>query len=94
MPNTIAVEDGEPRSASDAGQLELVFPPDPLRLAVYRDGKLLLESSTDRTISGDAAPASAGRQRRAVAALPGFATAVRASMAWEKNLAGWTGAGS
>ena len=34
------------------GQLELVFHQDPLRMVIYRNGKRVLESSTDRTISG------------------------------------------
>lgn len=36
-----------------ADPLELVLKSQPLRLEVYRQGKLVLESSTDRTISGD-----------------------------------------
>ncbi len=43
--------DGEQLRVS-AGELELVFEQEPLRLAVYRAGKLMLESSTDRTIGG------------------------------------------
>jgi alpha-D-xyloside xylohydrolase len=36
-----------------AGHLELLFEQDPLRFRLYRDGTLMLESSTDRTIRGD-----------------------------------------
>lgn len=36
-----------------AGGLEMIFDQHPLRLSVYRNGDLLLESSTDRTIRGD-----------------------------------------
>ncbi|GAB4494577.1 MAG: alpha-xylosidase [Anaerolineales bacterium] len=35
-----------------AGDLELVLQQEPLRLAVYRAGRLMLESATDRTIGG------------------------------------------
>jgi alpha-D-xyloside xylohydrolase len=35
------------------GNLELVFQQEPLRLAVYRAGKLILASSSDRSIRGD-----------------------------------------
>ena len=48
----IRVEDGEEIHVK-AGQLELLFQQEPLRLAIYRQGKLVLESSTDRTIRGD-----------------------------------------
>ncbi len=46
------VEDGEEKRVR-ASNLELVFQQEPLRLAVYRHEKLILESSTDRTIRGD-----------------------------------------
>ncbi len=36
-----------------SGDLELVLLPNPLRLVVYRNEKLVLESATDRTIRGD-----------------------------------------
>ncbi len=43
--------DGEQICIS-AGGLELVFSQDPLRMRIYRAGKQMLESSTDRTIGG------------------------------------------
>jgi alpha-D-xyloside xylohydrolase len=48
----ISVENGEEVRVK-AGDLELVFQQEPLRLTVYRQGKMVLESSTDRTIRGD-----------------------------------------
>jgi alpha-D-xyloside xylohydrolase len=48
---SLSVEDGESIRIT-TGQLELVFHSYPLRLVIYRAGKLVLESSTDRTISG------------------------------------------
>ncbi len=47
----LSVQLGEPVRIT-CGQLELVLQPDPLRLAIYRNGQLVLESSTDRTITG------------------------------------------
>lgn len=48
----IRVEDGREMRIL-AGQLELVFQQEPVRLVVHRQGKLVLESTTDRTIRGD-----------------------------------------
>ncbi len=48
---SLHVEDGEEIHIK-AGQLELVFQQEPLRMVIHRNGKLMLESSTDRTIGG------------------------------------------
>ena len=49
---SLKVEDGEDTRIK-VGDLEMVIRQEPLRLSFYRRGKLVLDSSTDRTIRGD-----------------------------------------
>lgn len=48
---SLRVESGDEMRIT-VGTLELVFQQEPLRMSIYRNSKLVLESSTDRTIGG------------------------------------------